>query len=101
MANQELGGLKQKLSQDRANTMEGWLERVGLDAESGMALIEQLDPEVAARLRELFAGELLSDLPVLENMDQYQQVQSVDFLRMLDEAHLFEDTDSDDDRGVQ
>ncbi|NUQ63825.1 MAG: hypothetical protein HUU20_15215 [Pirellulales bacterium] len=37
--------------------------------------------------------QLLEDLPVLENLDQYEQVGDIQFLEMLREAHLFEKED--------
>jgi anti-sigma factor RsiW len=39
--------------------------------------------------------KLLENLPVLENLDLYYQVDDVEFLRMLDREHLFEDGDSE------
>jgi anti-sigma factor RsiW len=39
---------------------------------------------------------LLEDLPVVENLDLYYQVDDVEFLRMLDREGLFRDGDSDD-----
>jgi hypothetical protein len=39
--------------------------------------------------------KLLADLPVLENLDLYYQVDDVEFLRLLDREHVFEDSDSD------
>src|SRR5262249_52901800 len=39
--------------------------------------------------------ELLRDLPVLENLDQYYQVNDVDFLRLLDKNGLFAEGDND------
>ncbi|HEX5442836.1 MAG TPA: hypothetical protein VFW87_03360 [Pirellulales bacterium] len=38
---------------------------------------------------------LLDDLPVLENLDLYYQVDDVEFLRMLDRRGLFDDVESD------
>jgi anti-sigma factor RsiW len=39
--------------------------------------------------------ELVSDLPVIENMEYYRHAENVDFLRRLDQAGLFEDEVSD------
>jgi len=33
--------------------------------------------------------QILDDLPLLENLDQYRQVQSIEFLRMLQQEKLF------------
>ncbi len=41
--------------------------------------------------------ELLRDLPVLENLDQYAVVPDVDFLRKLHQERLFEDEQEDRD----
>jgi ferric-dicitrate binding protein FerR (iron transport regulator) len=38
---------------------------------------------------------LLEDLPVLENLDLYYQVDDVEFLRLLDREGLFEDVDTE------
>ncbi len=38
--------------------------------------------------------ELLKDLPVLENLDEYQQIQDIKFLRMLQESGLFPKVES-------
>ncbi len=38
---------------------------------------------------------LLRDLPVIENIDLFYQVEDVDFLRALDREHLFEDAEGD------
>ena len=38
---------------------------------------------------------LLKDLPVLENLDLYYQADDIEFLRMLDEKHLFDEGDSE------
>jgi anti-sigma factor RsiW len=39
--------------------------------------------------------ELLQDLPVLENLDEYRQIDDIEFLRMMKEAKLFEKEESD------
>jgi anti-sigma factor RsiW len=39
--------------------------------------------------------QLVRDLPVLENLDQYTQVDSVEFLRMLKESGLFEEPENE------
>jgi anti-sigma factor RsiW len=40
--------------------------------------------------------QLVRDLPVLENLDQYRQADNIDFLRMLDKEKLFpEETDDE------
>lgn len=54
---------------------------------AGFAIGHQLWPDPNARL--------LKDLPVVENLDLYYQVEDVDFLRMLDREGLFKDGDGD------
>lgn len=39
--------------------------------------------------------KLLRDLPVLEHLDLYYQADDIEFLRMLDKEHLFDDGDSE------
>jgi len=39
--------------------------------------------------------QLIRDLPVLENLDQYSQVKDIDFLRMLADKRIFEEEPSD------
>ena len=39
--------------------------------------------------------KLLADLPVLENLDLYYQVDDVEFLRLLDREHVFEDSEGE------
>jgi anti-sigma factor RsiW len=39
--------------------------------------------------------ELLQDLPVIENFERYRHVESIEFLRMLDESKLFDEEASD------
>jgi anti-sigma factor RsiW len=39
--------------------------------------------------------QLLEDLPVIENFDRYRHVESIEFLRMLDESKLFDEEASD------
>ncbi len=39
--------------------------------------------------------QLLRDLPLLENLDLYYQADDIEFLRMLDEKHLFDEGDSE------
>ncbi len=39
--------------------------------------------------------QLLEDLPVLENLDKYRQVEEIEFLRMLDREGLFGEEDPD------
>lgn len=53
----------------------------------GFAIGSQLWPDPNARL--------LEDLPVVENLDLYYQVDDVEFLRMLDREDLFKDGDAD------
>jgi hypothetical protein len=38
---------------------------------------------------------LLRDLPVIENIDLFYQVEDVDFLRKLDREHLFEEPEGE------
>lgn len=40
--------------------------------------------------------KLLDDLPVLEHLDQYQQIDNIDFLRRLDQQHLFRESADDE-----
>jgi anti-sigma factor RsiW len=55
-------------------------------AAAGFLIVATLAPDPNSRL--------LQDLPILENFDQYRQVDSVDFLRALNKNNLFpEDTD--------
>ncbi len=39
--------------------------------------------------------KLIDDLPVVEDFDRYYQVDSIDFLRLLDERGLFAEGDND------
>jgi hypothetical protein len=39
--------------------------------------------------------KLLADLPVLENLDLYYQVDDIEFLRLLDREHVFEESEGD------
>jgi anti-sigma factor RsiW len=39
--------------------------------------------------------QLLQDLPVLENYDEYRQIDNIEFLRMMKDAKLFEKEESD------
>ena len=41
--------------------------------------------------------QLIRDLPVLENLDEYRSVQSIEFLRMLDRTQLFGSEETDED----
>ncbi len=59
---------------------------------------------VAAAVGGFFIGQalwpdpnrkLLEDLPVVEDFDRYYQVDSIDFLRLLDEGGLFPEGDND------
>ena len=36
--------------------------------------------------------ELLRDLPTIENLDQYQEIRDIEFLRELKRSSLFDDT---------
>ena len=45
----------------------------------GFVAVAQFDPD----------RQLLQDLPILENLDEYRQVESIDFLHQLDNAGLF------------
>jgi anti-sigma factor RsiW len=56
-------------------------------AAAGFFIVASLLPDPNA--------QLLQDLPLLENYDQYREVQSIDFLRALNEAKLFAE-DADD-----
>ncbi len=39
--------------------------------------------------------QLLEDLPVLENLDEYRQIDDIEFLRMLRDAGLFREAGRD------
>ena len=55
-------------------------------AAAGFVLVAGLAPDPNT--------QLLQDLPILENFDQYREIDSVDFLRGLNDKNLFaEDTD--------
>lgn len=66
-----------------------WLAAVaGLAAAAlaGFALVGRLAPDPNA--------QLLQDLPLIENLDQYRQIDNLEFLRMLNREKLFtEDID--------
>jgi anti-sigma-K factor RskA len=40
--------------------------------------------------------ELIEDLPVLERLDEYQQIDNIEFLKLLHDTHLFAAEDKDD-----
>jgi anti-sigma factor RsiW len=69
-----------------------WLIAAGGLAAAGLAgflaaalLADALDPN----------KQLIHDLPVLENLDQYSQVKDIDFLRMLSREQIFAEESSD------
>ncbi len=41
--------------------------------------------------------QLIEDLPVLERLDEYQQIDNIEFLKLLHESKLFAAEDQDDD----
>lgn len=43
---------------------------------------------------------LTSDLPILENLDEYRHAESIEFLEMLDEADLFEEEEATPDESI-
>jgi hypothetical protein len=45
--------------------------------------------------------ELLEDLPVLENLDEYLQTESIEYLRLLQKENLFPEKNSDSTRDVE
>ncbi len=58
-------------------------------AAAGFLLVTSLVPDPNA--------QLLRDMPILENFDQYREVDSIDFLRALNDEKLFTE-DADDGR---
>ena len=49
---------------------------------------------IAANPNKELNKELVQDLPILEKLDEYQQIQDIKFLRMLEESGLFPKVDS-------
>ncbi len=58
-------------------------------AAAGFLIVASLIPDPNA--------QLLQDLPILENFDQYHEIDSIDFLRALNDEKLFAE-DADDGR---
>ena len=58
-------------------------------AAAGFLIVTSLIPDPNA--------QLLEDLPILENFDQYREIDSIDFLRALNNEKLFAE-DADDGR---
>ena len=58
-------------------------------AAAGFLIVTSLIPDPNA--------QLLRDLPILENFDQYREIDSIDFLRALNDEKLFTE-DADDGR---
>ena len=58
-------------------------------AAAGFLIVASLIPDPNA--------QLLQDLPILENFDQYREIDSIDFLRALNDEKLFAE-DADDGR---
>ena len=58
-------------------------------AAAGFLIVASLIPDPNA--------QLLQDLPILENFDQYREIESIDFLRALNNEKLFTE-DADDGR---
>ena len=71
----------------------GWAAALLLALFGGFAAVTWLTP------REPTDEELARDLRVLENRRQYEQVDSIDFLKSLDQADLFGDDDDSESGG--
>ena len=67
----------------RAGVICGWLLCLGLSGWLGFQITRHWVPNPH--------DELLKDLPVIENLDQYQDVREIEFLNLLKQSSVFDD----------
>ncbi len=68
----------------KGSVLAVWLAALGLSGWIGFAITTQAIPNPN--------DQLLDDLPVLQNLDDYQEVESIEFLEQLKKSGLFDTT---------
>lgn len=88
----------QQVEQEARNSTVGQARRRQLGwliASAGVVLATLLGYLLGSYAWKSPDDQLLTDLPVIENIDHYLQAGDVEFLRMLEREHLFDEEPSD------